>query len=212
MANALKTEITFHLFTSKFHNGVVVTEENVEEAKIKVNVPTKIFIHGWNSNLQGNWYNAFRDEYFNKGEHNIIYVDWFIPGSKEYPISAANVKPVGRYIAELIVASKINLKTVHLIGKSLGAHVASWAGKRVQEVTGNKINRITGLDPASPKFDNVLLPKNERLNESDADFVDVIHTDAGYYGFKTPIGTVDFYPNGGGLQPGCNPDEAGRKS
>ncbi|KAI4461676.1 lipase [Holotrichia oblita] len=209
LANALKTEITFHLFTSKFHNGIVLTEENAKEANIKANVPTKIFIHGWNSNLQGNWYNAFRDEYFNKGEYNIIYVDWFIPGSKEYTVSAANVKPVGHYIGDLIVASKINLEKVHLIGKSLGSHVASWTGKRVQELTGSKLNRITGLDPASPKFDNALLPENERLNKTDADFVDVIHTDAGYYGFETPIGTVDFYPNGGALQPGCTPDEAG---
>ncbi|GJQ85482.1 hypothetical protein Trydic_g23072, partial [Trypoxylus dichotomus] len=209
MANALKSEIKFQLFTSKFCNGIYLTEKNVQEANINSNLPTKFFIHGWNSNLQGNWYNAFKDEYFIKGEHNIIYVDWFIPGSKEYQVSAANVKPVGHYIADFIIASKLKLSEIHLIGKSLGAHVASWSGKQVYELTGNKVSRITALDPASPKFENTSLPETHRLNKTDAEFVDVIHTDVDYYGFKGAIGTADFYPNGGGLQPGCNSDDAG---
>lgn len=42
-----------------------------------------------------------------------------------------------------------------------------------------------------------------RLSEEDAEFVDVVHTDAGHYGFIKPIGHADFYPNGGTAQPGC---------
>lgn len=44
----------------------------------------------------------------------------------------------------------------------------------------------------------------------DADYVDVIHTDAkpfvsaGGLGLSEPCGHVDFYPNGGHTQPGCN--------
>lgn len=211
LAKAAKSEIKFHLFTKTILCGVDLTEENIKQIDIKSNLPTKFFIHGWNSNLDNNWYNAFRNEYFDKGEYNIIYVDWFIPGSKDYSTSAANVKPVGHYIGDLIVASKIDLENIHIIGKSLGAHVAAWTGKRVEELTGKKINRITGLDPASPKFEIKTLPEYHRLNKSDARFVDVIHTDAGYYGFQMPLGTVDFYPNGGGIQPGCGSDDAGRK-
>lgn len=42
------------------------------------------------------------------------------------------------------------------------------------------------------------------LKPSDAFFVDVIHTCAGYLGFKMPLGHADFYPDGGRPpQPGC---------
>ncbi|KFM60902.1 Lipase member I, partial [Stegodyphus mimosarum] len=62
------------------------------------------------------------------------------------------------------------------------------------------------LDPAGPFFNRVV--KAVRLDKGDASFVDVIHTNwAGHrlsgYGLETAIGHVDFYPNGGEDQPGC---------
>lgn len=45
--------------------------------------------------------------------------------------------------------------------------------------------------------------KNNRLSKNDAEYVEVIHTDTECYGIKHSIGTVDFYVNGGGNQPGC---------
>ena len=41
-----------------------------------------------------------------------------------------------------------------------------------------------------------------RLDRSDADFVDVIHTDYDL-GIQEPIGHVNFYPNCGEIQTGC---------
>jgi len=60
-------------------------------------------------------------------------------------------------------------------------------------------SRISALDPAFPLF-----YPGTHLSASDADFVDVIHTDAWLYGAPTSTGTADFWPNGGtSLQPGC---------
>lgn len=55
--------------------------------------------------------------------------------------------------------------------------------------------RITGLDPASPKFDGA--DEDGRLDTTDANFVDVIHSCAGILGIKQSIGHVDFFPNNG---------------
>lgn len=57
-----------------------------------------------------------------------------------------------------------------MIGHSLGAQVAGYAGQKLD----GKVGRITGLDPAGPMFEH--LPPSVRLDPTDAQFVDVIHT------------------------------------
>lgn len=42
--------------------------------------------------------------------------------------------------------------------------------------------------------------------------MEVIHTSSGRLSFTQPIGTIDFYPNGGQTQPGCGWDPTARCS
>lgn len=68
-----------------------------------------------------------------------------------------------------------------------------------------------GLDPAGPLFTK--WPKSLKLDAGDAEFVDVIHTDAGIFGYPTQIGHVDFWPNQGiSPQPGCEIKEVKRRN
>lgn len=64
-----------------------------------------------------------------------------------------------------------------------------------------KVPRITGLDPAMPGFSTV--SNENKLDPSDGDFVDVLHTNAFLQGVVQQSGHVDFYMNGGVFQPGC---------
>ncbi|KAH9629980.1 hypothetical protein HF086_017495 [Spodoptera exigua] len=90
---------------------------------------------------------------------------------------------------------------IHLIGHSLGSHIAGFTAKTFYNQTGYRVARISSLDPAGPCFSNLEIAL--RLSKEDADFVDVIHTDAGVYGLNEQIGHVDFYPNSGSEQPNC---------
>lgn len=69
-----------------------------------------------------------------------------------------------------------------------------------------KLPRITGLDPAMPGF--ITADNENKLDASDAKFVDVIHTNALVQGQIQESGHVDFYVNGGTLQPGCWAEES----
>lgn len=60
---------------------------------------------------------------------------------------------------------------------------------------------ILGLDPARPMYENS--NPADRLNVSDAIFVDVIHTNGDKNGIFQSLGDIDFYPNGGKRQPFC---------
>lgn len=90
-----------------------------------------------------------------------------------YVKAAANTRLVGKQLAMLLKGLQdfkgLELSRVHLIGFSLGAHVSGFAGS---DLPGLK--RITGLDPAGPLFE-AQHPK-ARLDSSDANFVDVIHS------------------------------------
>ncbi|XP_045502795.1 lipase member H-like isoform X1 [Colias croceus] len=93
------------------------------------------------------------------------------------------------------------ISKIHLIGFSLGAHVAGITGKLVQKKLNQVIERITALDPARPCF---LEPSRFRLRKEDAAFVYVLHTSSGVIGLEDPIGHVDVYANGlTSSQPEC---------
>ncbi|MXQ82046.1 hypothetical protein E5288_WYG012500 [Bos mutus] len=63
----------------------------------------------------------------------------------------------------------LNFLTIYSV--SLGAHISGFVGK----IFHGRVGRITGLDPAGPQFSGK--PSTGRLDYTDADFVDVIHTD-----------------------------------
>lgn len=90
-------------------------------------------------------------------------------------------------MAELIdalVTSGMNLQDVTVVGHSLGSHIAGRAAKQLK--SSGKIACIIGLDPASVDYD--FFEKDKRLSDSDADYVQIIHTDGDKFGFANPLG------------------------
>lgn len=119
---------------------------------------------------------------------------------------------VGKFISKLIDELKVDPETVSVMGHSFGSHVSGFAGKEVQKSNNVRIGRITVTDPARAPFESSVMTDNDRLTKEDATVVVAIHTDVGNIGYSAPIGTIDFYPNGGvDPQPGCEDSEDTRE-
>ncbi|XP_072141083.1 pancreatic triacylglycerol lipase-like [Dermacentor andersoni] len=182
----------------------------VEDSFFNGSLKTKVIVHGFmDSQEVGKWMVIMKDEFLKHDDYNVIVVDWSRGNGPPYTKATANTRVVGAELALLIStlqnATDASPADFHIIGHSLGAQIAGYAGERI-----DKIGRITGLDPAGPYFFH--MPPAVRLDPTDAAFVDVIHSDASLpfsivanlgFGIDQLVGHVDFYPNNGNRQPGC---------
>lgn len=169
-----------------------------------LSLDVKMLIHGWKSSSLSPTIEKIKNSYFSIRDFNMLTVNWEeLAENIFYLTVASQTKQVGQIVAEFIdelVDRGVNINKIHLIGHSLGAHVCGYAGRFFN----GKIRRITGLDPARPSFEIVNILGLQGLGKTDARFVDVIHTSAGFEGYRKAIGHADFYPNDGEPpQPGC---------
>lgn len=162
----------------------------------------------------------------------MICVDWKRYSTDlSYAVATMRAKHIGHDIAQVLTRITYNLtkgvENIHLIGHSMGAHIAGFVGKnlvdKIPRITGKYLRSIfivrfiffnnyniqmfkkkcisSGLDPAKPRYEDN--DPVDRLCDTDAYFVDVMHTNSAKNGFKKSIGHIDFFPNGGKSQPNC---------
>ncbi|KAG7300591.1 hypothetical protein JYU34_014885 [Plutella xylostella] len=163
-----------------------------------------IFIHGFTDSPDNAGFGNISDSLLRGGECNVLALDGSSLIKWLYLRSTTYVRFMGERLGEVLasmVHHGVDPASIHIIGHSLGAHISGFTGKQFTNLTGARVGRISGLDPAGPCFSHV--DDDVRLNSTDADFVDVIHTDAGVYGITDSVGQVDYFPNSGSQQPNC---------
>uniref|UniRef100_A0A8C3S2I2 triacylglycerol lipase n=1 Tax=Chelydra serpentina TaxID=8475 RepID=A0A8C3S2I2_CHESE len=213
LAQAQKLQVKFNLrsFTVPGDEGCFLSigqDKCLEDCKFNLTAKTFFIIHGWTmSGMFESWLESLVAALQEREKDaNVVVVDWLGLAHQLYTDAVNNTKVVGKAVARVLnwLQEKQNLllENVHLIGYSLGAHVAGYAGNYAH----GTIGRITGLDPAGPMFEGV--DPHGRLSPDDADFVDVLHTFTKEtlgvsIGIQMPVGHIDVYPNGGDFQPGC---------
>ena len=207
-------------------------------------LPIKAFAHGFleEAATSMSLVDAFMEA---EEEANVILVDWSQHAAIEvspsyegvwegygslmgYIAGARKSLIVGTYVGKCLASLKtrfdIPAEKFHMAGHSLGGQMLGAVGRAFEEKTGEKIGRLTGLDPAGPGFNpgktTGAAPDlyAARLSKNDAQFVDIIHSNSDFepaiintddptkffLGQHQPMGHMDFYPNGGQIQPGCN--------
>ncbi|XP_059543271.1 lipase member H isoform X3 [Myotis daubentonii] len=169
---------------------------------LNVTKRTTFIIHGFRpTGSPPVWIGDLVEGLLSVEDMNVVVVDWNRGATTILYNSAADktrkVATVLKKFIDHLLIKGASLDDIYMIGVSLGAHISGFVG---EEYNG-KLGRITGLDPAGPLFNGK--PPEDRLDPSDAQFVDVIHSDIDALGYKEPLGNIDFYPNGGLDQPGC---------
>ncbi|XP_018007240.1 pancreatic triacylglycerol lipase isoform X2 [Hyalella azteca] len=191
------------------HDVFVVAGDasTIEASTFDASKPTKFIIHGFIDTGNTYWLPELANAFLDYMDCNVFRVNWGDGSLPMYSQAAANTRVVGLEIGYLvnwlIDTYGVKAADVHLLGHSLGSHVSGYAGEQIQG-----LGRISGLDPAGPYYTS--MPPVVRLDPTDALFVDNIHTDADSifllgYGTGQPMGHLDFYPNSGHDQPGCDP-------
>ncbi|XP_044013816.1 phospholipase A1-like [Aphidius gifuensis] len=166
----------------------------------------KIIIPGWQGRHNITWIGELKKSIFDNCASENCYVivyDWyFVAKSANYFFVADKVKGfvstfLAKFMVHLVDDGGIYSKHIHIIGFSLGAHVAGCSGYKFGQLSSYdvKVGRITGLDPAGPSFENV--DSRDRLSPDDAHFVECIHSCILILGYTDPIGDVDYYSDGG---------------
>lgn len=162
---------------------------------------SKVIVHGYRAmGSKPTWVMELTQVLLRAEDVNVLIVDWVYSASFAYNLVVESYKEVAVQISVLINQLQkqgSKLESFHFIGVSLGAHVVGFVGALFE----GKIGRITALDPAGPMFKRA--DTYDRLDPSDAKFVDAIHTDSDYFGISIPVGHVDFFLNGGNDQTGC---------
>ncbi|KAJ8666958.1 hypothetical protein QAD02_008620 [Eretmocerus hayati] len=152
-------------------------------------------------------------------DFNVIIVNWETGSNGwNYVNAAYGTQTASIKIFRLLLDMRIQMEkqlshkethhwnSLYFVGHSLGAHISAQVSHLLSGDNFWQIKRITGLDPAQPCFQHVDF--SLKLDHTDAEFVDVIHTQAGNYqtfnfGLREDLGHVDFYVNGGVVQPAC---------
>lgn len=206
--------IIYYLYTQNNPNTPQILKlddlRGLAESFFITNYNTKVIVHGWLGDTNSVLTKLIEPLVFENGIwNNVIFVDWSKYAlTYNYAGARLKVPKVGRQLAKFLDQlhkfAGMSFNKLTVIGHSLGTHVVGFAGKHVKL---GRINTIYGLDPTDVLFSSS--KPHQRLNSTDAKYVETIHTNGQWLGFLHPIGQAAFYPNWGKLQPGCEKDLSG---
>ncbi|KAJ2942490.1 hypothetical protein O0L34_g16095 [Tuta absoluta] len=162
---------------------------------------TIVLLHGWMDSAVADVNTVLVPAFLAAEDLNVIVVDWSAGADTiNYIAAVSNTVSGGRSVARFInwlnSATGNSAASYHIVGHSLGGHMAGIVGRNVE----GDVAYITGLDPMFAGWNT----HNEKFRPDDGGYTEVIHTNAGRLGYVATLAQADFYPNGGATQPGCD--------
>ncbi|XP_068209497.1 pancreatic triacylglycerol lipase-like isoform X3 [Palaemon carinicauda] len=131
----------------------VMDPKSIAVSHFRFGKDVKILTHGYLEHGDKRWLKKMVQEYLAYDDHNVIVLDWLSGSGPPYTQTVANIRLigsiVGRFILDLRDFFGVSPARVHIIGHSLGAHLAGYTGEYLKTQDA-KLGRITGLGMASP--------------------------------------------------------------
>lgn len=183
---------------------ILLDDPEVQE-KIDFTKPIMLITHGWLESYNRSWIQKTAQDAIKFLDTNACVIGWTnLARYVYYQAARENTLLVSSYatqFVEFLVKEGYSLDNVTLVGHSLGSQIVGQMGHNLE----GKVAEIYGLDPAGPLFtfpvDHGL---ENRLDESDAKYVQMILTSRYALGVGKGEGHENFYPNGGDVpQPNC---------
>ncbi|XP_050342028.1 lipase member H-like [Nymphalis io] len=171
---------------------------SIKSSDFNMEKTTVFLVHGWLGNGNNEMNKILTKAFLENDDVNVIVFDWSELAGHNYITAKNGVAALGEGLGTFInwlVSLGASYDRMHLVGFSLGAHIVGNAGRS----THSQVKRITALDPAGPLWKK----DANRLKNTNARYVEVIHTNTFMFGYMDPLGDADFYPNGGSSMPGC---------
>lgn len=164
----------FYLYHHSNHGGQEVQSNDASShsaADFNRSWPTRITIHGWNSNLNAGVNVNVRNALLNNGNYNVFTVDGSVDAQTVYyPSARYNVSSVGVVFSnfvDFLNGKGMYFYIIDVIGYSVDALVAGFTGKKVSR---GRVHIIRGLDLA-------LLLSTMNVRHAFATYLESIQTD-----------------------------------
>ncbi|XP_051471267.1 phospholipase A1 member A isoform X4 [Apus apus] len=141
-----KLKVQFLLFThsSPSCGELILADDGIKNCSFNSSLETKIIIHGFRAlGTKPSWIEGLVHAILHSSQVNVIAVDWIYGSTAAYPSAVENVTLLALSISQLIsklLALGVSGTSIHIIGVSLGAHVAGLVG----HFHGGQLGRITG--------------------------------------------------------------------
>ncbi|XP_077301148.1 phospholipase A1-like [Arctopsyche grandis] len=207
-SNSVRIFLVARNATDKFHIYNISKSATIfNDVEFNKNFKTVLYIHGFydKPGLGAVTTSVIIETYRIKGGYNILLLDTSSLIGYTYFRGARAARFVGMRLGNVLAQlfkSGFNMNSLDVVGHSIGAHVAGYAGKSYLKYTNKLLPRIIGVDPAGLCFKGA--DSSNRLDKNDAAFVQVLHTGGIGFGLMSPIGHADFYVNGGRKQASDN--------
>lgn len=134
-------QVSFFVFNKNDQNSTAVlmsqSETITSATDFDLSLPTVVIVHGWHDVYNTSFIEEAGRKYISLSNVNVISVNWDETAKLTYLEAHAAVSEIGKYLGQFLqnisATYDYSLNKVTIVGHSLGAHIAGFAGNILEK-------------------------------------------------------------------------------